>query len=1081
MIQISGNVYDGGGVGDSDLTQVTQYPGGSATNRVSNGYFDWRDRLVATKSGVQASEDSTTHRPIMYYTLDNRGEVTATDHYDGDGVAVTITNGVPNPPSSSLLREHKTTSFDDQGRIYLQQTFSVDQTNGTISANSLNTNTYYNHRGLMIEFSAPGGLVSKLSYDGAGRIIKTYATDGAAGTSWSAASSVANDNVLTETITTYDSDSNTIFMTTKDRFHNETVTGELGNPTTAPLARVTYLASYYDLANRLTTTVNVGTNGGTAYTRPSSPPSPSDSVLMTTYAFTAAGFLDSITDPRGIVQKNYYDNLGRVTKTISAYTDGNPTNNTNKTTEFTYDGDNNTLTVKADMPGGAYETTGYVFAVTITGGSNVYSNDMLAAVQYPDPTTGNPSSSQQVTNTVNALGQNLTMTDRDGNVHSYSYDVLGRLTADAVTTLGTGVDGTVRRIETAYDTGGRPYLFTSYNAASAGSIVNQVQDAFNGLGQLTTEYQSHSGAVNTLTTPKVQYSYSLMSGGVNNSRLTSVTYPNGRVITYNYATGVDNTISRLTSITDSGVTLESLSYLGLATVVKRAHPQPGVDLTYIKQTGESNGDAGDQYTGLDRFGRVVDQRWIITATGTATDRFQYGYDRDSNVLYRDNLVNSSFGELYHANGSGNGYDQLNQLTNFARGTLNAGKDTISSPTHSQSWAFDALGNWTTFTSDTSTQYRTANQQNEITSISGQTTPGYDANGNTTTDQNGYTLIFDAWNRLVQVKNGQTVLETYGYDGLNRRITENPGTLRDLYYDSAWQLLEEDVAGSMADQYVWSPIYIDALIERDTPTQRMYVQQDANFNVTALVDTSGNVQERYIYDPFGSVTILAANWTTRGSSNYGWVYFHQGGRFDFATGLYVFRNRDFSATLGRWLENDPLRFGGDDTNFYRYLANAPTKGTDSLGLLLDEKQGKGQKFVKVTCTCTFTCCGGKPVEGSGEDTLQLAYPPYSPVNIIPIGQIISGALGGAEGLLAQHATKACTQAISNLKFNQDPLRYCEKAAQASAEGQTFWGLSLTNTTQTWQMGASWNSYFLWKTCRRTAQGTCTAKAIWVAQK
>jgi hypothetical protein len=46
------------------------------------------------------------------------------------------------------------------------------------------------------------------------------------------------------------------------------------------------------------------------------------------------------------------------------------------------------------------------------GGSNVYSNDILAATQYPDPTTGNPSSSQQVSYTVNALGQNLTMTDR---------------------------------------------------------------------------------------------------------------------------------------------------------------------------------------------------------------------------------------------------------------------------------------------------------------------------------------------------------------------------------------------------------------------------------------------------------------------------------------------------------------------------------------------------------------------------------------------------------------------------------------------------------------------------------------------
>jgi hypothetical protein len=32
-----------------------------------------------------------------------------------------------------------------------------------------------------------------------------------------------------------------------------------------------------------------------------------------------------------------------------------------------------------------------------------------------------------------------------------------------------------------------------------------------------------------------------------------------------------------------------------------------------------NGDTGDRYIGLDRFGRVVDQRWINTTTGTATE------------------------------------------------------------------------------------------------------------------------------------------------------------------------------------------------------------------------------------------------------------------------------------------------------------------------------------------------------------------------------------------------------------------------------------------------------------------------------
>src|SRR6202022_563751 len=101
------------------------------------------------------------------------------------------------------------------------------------------------------------------------------------------------------------------------------------------------------------------------------------------------------------------------------------------------------------------------------------------------------------------LGDVLTYADRAGNVHTYSFDVLGRKTSDAVTTLATGFDNSVLRLETAYDTGDRPYLFTSYNAASGGSIVNQLQDVFNGLGELTQEWQSHSGAVNTSTTPNV--------------------------------------------------------------------------------------------------------------------------------------------------------------------------------------------------------------------------------------------------------------------------------------------------------------------------------------------------------------------------------------------------------------------------------------------------------------------------------------------------------------------------------------------------------------------------------------------------
>ena len=44
--------------------------------------------------------------------------------------------------------------------------------------------------------------------------------------------------------------------------------------------------------------------------------------------------------------------LGRTTETIAAYTNGVPTDDTNQTTSYTYDGNNDVLTMTAVMPSG---------------------------------------------------------------------------------------------------------------------------------------------------------------------------------------------------------------------------------------------------------------------------------------------------------------------------------------------------------------------------------------------------------------------------------------------------------------------------------------------------------------------------------------------------------------------------------------------------------------------------------------------------------------------------------------------------------------------------------------------------------
>jgi RHS repeat-associated protein len=1036
LVKVREYQYDGGGVGDGNLTKVTEHPGLSQPDRVTQTYYDWRDRAVVVKAGVETSESTSVNRPITYTDYDNLGEATKTRTYDGDGVSVTSTGGVPDAPSSSLLRSQTTTSYDELGRAYRRDTSSVDPSSGSVGANTLYSLTWYDSRGNTIKTLAPGGQVQKMSYDGAGRATTAYTTDGGGDSAYSDAGSVTGDTVLEQVETTYDPDGNATETVTRQRFHDASGTGALGTPSSGVFARVSYSANYFDKADRPTASVKVGTNGGSSWTRPSSVPSRSDTVLVTSTGYTAdavqvvrltgsptggtftltfggqttagiaynaststvlsalaalssvgsgnvvvtaavnggwqvrfAGSLAGswqtrmtasgsgltggtspgvavstlslggdvgrgvdVTDPRGLVTRNYFDPLGRVVQTVEDFTDGAVTDSSNKTTDYAYNSVGRT-SLTAEVTGGGGQTTGWVYGVTQSG-SGITSNDLVGATRWPDPSTGAASSSQQETVTVNALGQMVTSTDRNGSVHTQTYDVLGRIVSDAVTTLGSGVDGAVRRIETAYDGQGNPYLVTSYDAASSGNVVNQVQRAFNGLGQLVTEYQSHSGAVNTSTTPKVQYAYSEMPSGADHSRPTSVTYPSGYVLTYNYSSGLNDGISRLSSLSDSTGTLESYSYLGLGTVVVRSHPQPGIDLTYVKQGSESNGDAGDPYTGLDRFGRVVDQRWIKTSTGTATDRFQYGYDRDSNVLYRDNLVNAAFGELYT-------YDGLNQLASFARGTLNSTKTAISgTASRSQSWDYDAVGNWDSVTTNGSTQTRSANKQNEITSVSGATTPAYDSNGNTTADETGKQFVYDAWNRVVMVKNSAgAALETFGYDGLNRRVSNTVGsTTTDRFYSAGWQVLEEKVGSSTTARYVWSPVYVDAMVLRDRDTdangtldERLWTQQDANWNVTAVATPSG-VGERYIYDSFGALSIRDSTWVAVGGSSYDWTYGHQGGELDVITGQYTFRKRMLSPSLGRWITPDSLGYSAGSSNLFGYVDNDPTSHLDPSGLV-----------------------------------------------------------------------------------------------------------------------------------------------------
>jgi len=151
-----------------------------------------------------------------------------------------------------------------------------------------------------------------------------------------------------------------------------------------------------------------------------------------------------------------------------------------------------------------------------------------------------------------------------------------------------------------------------------------------------------------------------------------------------------------------------------------------------------------------------------------------------------------------------------------------------------------------------------------------------------------------------------------------------------------------------DQYVWDVRYIDAPVVRfhdgntdgdlDGGSQEgdntLYYTTDANFNVTALVDAeTGDVVERYLYDPYGKVTVYEPDW----SDTVDWQdsakneVLYCGYRFDAETGLYNVRYRYYHPTLGRWVTKDPIGPAGGD-NLYLYVHDSPLTSIDPFGLL-----------------------------------------------------------------------------------------------------------------------------------------------------
>ena len=105
------------------------------------------------------------------------------------------------------------------------------------------------------------------------------------------------------------------------------------------------------------------------------------------------------------------------------------------------------------------------------------------------------------------------------------------------------------------------------------------------------------------------------------------------------------------------------------------------------------------------------------------------------------------------------------------------------------------------------------------------------------------------------------------------------------------------------------------------TTPLYLLRDGLNSTVAATNATGAVVERYAYDAYGQVQVLSPTrqpLTTTPQTP--WLF--TGRYYHPESKLYDFRNRMYSPRIGRFMQVDPIRWKGLDSNLYRYVLNNP---------------------------------------------------------------------------------------------------------------------------------------------------------------
>ncbi|MCC6807784.1 MAG: hypothetical protein IT381_10190 [Deltaproteobacteria bacterium] len=262
--------------------------------------------------------------------------------------------------------------------------------------------------------------------------------------------------------------------------------------------------------------------------------------------------------------------------------------------------------------------------------------------------------------------------------------------------------------------------------------------------------------------------------------------------------------------------------------------------------------------------------------GTTPVIFAYHYDMAGRLdeVKKDGVVVETYGYDDNGNRAGGTYDNQDRL--LAMGTT--------------SYAYTAAG-----------ELRT------------KTTPG----GTTT-------YSYDQLGNLRRVDLPGTRID-YVIDGLNRRVGKKvDGVLvQGFLYDGQLRIVAElDGANTVVSRFVYaSRSNVPDFMMKGGVTYRI-ITDHVGSPVRVINAADGSIAQRVEYGSFGVVV----SDSSPGFQPFGFA----GGLRDRDTGLVRFGARDYDPATGRWTAQDPISFGGGDTNLYGYVINDPVNVIDPRG-------------------------------------------------------------------------------------------------------------------------------------------------------